>query len=143
MTHCHTLLDHLRRRGYRITPQRATIIAALAHTHDHLTAEQVFGQVSDRSNAVNLATVYRTLDLLVDEGLANRIVLRGGQAVYSSDLHGPHLHLVCRRCGHTLAVEAEVLAPLTLALAQQHRFSLDLQHLSLGGVCQQCQTSVS
>ena len=99
MTHCHTLLEQLRRRGYRITPQREMIIEALAHTQEHQTAEQVHAQVSRHSSAVNLATVYRTLDMLVNEGLANRAAMHTGQAIYTSDLHGPHIHIVCRRCG--------------------------------------------
>ena len=65
MPHCQSYLQTLRKRGYRITPQREMIIEALAHSDHHVTAEQLYTQVHDRSRAVNLASVYRTLDLLV------------------------------------------------------------------------------
>jgi Fur family ferric uptake transcriptional regulator len=64
MTHCHTYIQALRNLGYRITPQREMIIEALAHSSHHVTAEEIYAQVHQRAKAVNIATVYRTLDLL-------------------------------------------------------------------------------
>ena len=75
MSHCHTLLADLRQKGYRITPQREMIIQAIAHTSNHMTAEEIFAEVQTRTQALNLATVYRTLDMLVDEGLATHVDL--------------------------------------------------------------------
>ena len=75
MTHCDTLIADLRNRGYRITPQREMIVQALAHQSSHMTAEEIFAVVRTQTQAVNLATIYRTLDMLVDQGLATRVDL--------------------------------------------------------------------
>ena len=81
MPHCQTLLQTLRQSGYRITPQREMILEAFAHSVDHVTAELLFTSVSQRTRSINIATVYRTLDILVDEGLATRVDLRDGQVI--------------------------------------------------------------
>ena len=98
MSCCGPLFAELRRRGHRLTPQREMIVEAVAHAGRHLTAEEVFELVRERSNAVNIATVYRTLDLLTELGLFSRSDLHGGTTCYAAPQHGPHCHLVCRRC---------------------------------------------
>ena len=100
MPHCHTYITTLHNLGYRITPQREMIIEALAHSPHHVTAEEIYAQVHERARAVNIATIYRTLDLLVEQGIASRAGLIDGRVVYAASNHGPHLHLVCRACGN-------------------------------------------
>lgn len=142
MTHCVTLIDALRTLGFRITPQREMIIQALAHGEAHASAEQVFKQVRQRTQAVNLATVYRTLELLVDTGLASRVLMADGQALYATSQHGPHLHLVCRRCGTTFTAESRLLASLAAQLKSVYLFYADLQHISLAGLCSRCANGI-
>ena len=139
MSHCHTLLASLREKGYRITPQREMIIQAIAHTSSHMTAEAIFAEVQTRTQALNLATVYRTLDMLVDEGLATGINLGEGKIVYATVKHGPHIHLVCRGCGHVLAADPQLLSPLGDQLQNKHNFFPDLNHISIFGLCAYCQ----
>jgi Fur family ferric uptake transcriptional regulator len=140
MSHCHTLIASLRQRGYRITPQREMIIEALAHSGGHVTADDVFAQVRDRTNVVNIATVYRTLDLLVASGLASRVDLWDGRVVYTTFQHGPHIHLVCRCCGNVFNADHQMVKPLGEQLQIEYQFSADLQHLSIIGVCAGCQS---
>ena len=106
MSPCHTLIAELRKQGYRLTPQREMIVEAVAHAGRHVTVEDVYEQVQTRTNAVNVATVYRTLDLLVELGLVSKADLGEGRVTYASLHHGPHCHLVCRHCGHVIEVEA-------------------------------------
>jgi Fur family transcriptional regulator, ferric uptake regulator len=143
MTHCPTLLEQLRQRGYRITPQREMIIQALAQVGDHATAEEIYAQVKDRSSAVNIATIYRTLDTLAVEGLICRTNLWNGQAVYVTSQHGPHLHLVCRLCGSIHSVEPDLVQPLADQLKAEYHFSAELQHMSIVGLCAACQAEIS
>jgi len=140
MTHCHTLLDTLRQRGYRLTPQREMIVEALAHADGHVTAEEIYAQVSDRVQTINIATVYRTLDLLVSTGLTSRIDLWDGRVVYTTAQHGPHIHLVCRCCGEILNADHHLVDALDEQLRTQYKFQADLQHLSISGVCAKCQS---
>jgi Fur family ferric uptake transcriptional regulator len=139
MTHCHTYIQALRQTGHRITPQREMIIETLAHSGEHMTAEEVFSQVQARARAVNLATIYRTLDLLVDKGLATRFNRCDGQMVYATGKHGPHLHLTCRLCGAMLSADSDLLDALVGQLQARYHFMADSQHLAIMGLCADCQ----
>lgn len=141
MTHCQTYLQSLRQRGYRVTPQREMIVEALVHSGEHITAEEIFAQVRKRTHSINLATVYRTLDLLVEMGFASRTDLRNGYAVYATAQHGPHIHLVCKACGHVIDADHSLVAPIEGLLRGLHGFNADLQHLSIAGVCAECQST--
>lgn len=134
------ILDTLRQRQFRITPQREMIIAALTQgePHEHMTAEAVFAIVQSQTSAVNLATVYRTLNFLVEQGVIHRADLGECGVVYSSRQHGPHIHLVCRRCGQVTEADSEPLAALAQQCQQAYSFALDLQHISLSGLCATC-----
>ena len=138
MSHCQTLLTELRGKGYRITPQREMIIQAIAHASNHITAEEILSQVRTRTQALNLATVYRTLDMLVDEGLASRIDLGEGQIYYASVQHGPHIHLVCRACGQTTAANPQLMATAKDQLQTEYNFEPELNHISIFGICSNC-----
>ena len=135
------LLNILRQRGYRITPQRELILNAAMQSQAHVTAETIFERVQQHTQALNIATVYRTLDLLVTEGLFRRTDLGGGSMVYAPTEHGPHIHLVCYKCQQTLEAEYQLVANLTSEIQQRHHFSADLHHVSIFGLCANCQSS--
>lgn len=139
MTHCHTIIDTLRARGFRITPQREIVVDILAHAGQHMSAEEIFSELQQRTRVTNISTVYRTLDVLWEEGFACRNDLSEGRIVYATTEHGPHIHLVCRRCNHVIEARPEVLAPLGNELQAQYDFEADLQHLSIFGTCDGCQ----
>ena len=140
MTHCHTLIAELRKQGYRLTPQREMIVEAIAHAGCHVTAEDVYEQVQSRTHAVNVATVYRTLDLLVELGLVSRTDLGGGKVTYASLRHGPHCHLVCRHCGYVIEVDHDLLATLEEQCREQYGFEAELHHFAISGLCVGCQS---
>jgi Fur family ferric uptake transcriptional regulator len=137
MTHCDSVIDTLSQRGYRITPQREMVVEAICG-EQHTTAEQIFANVQLRTKAVNIATVYRTLELLVEEGLATRADLGGDRIVYATVHHGPHIHLVCRTCGEVLDVELEAFQSLFEDLQDQFGFTCGSQHLAVHGLCENC-----
>jgi len=139
MSHCDTIVSELRMRGYRITPQREMIIQAIAHSPRHITAEEIAAQLQERTSVINIATIYRTLDLLWQEGFACRNDLSEGKAVYTTFQHGPHIHLVCRKCNNVIDAESTVLSKLGQKLHEQYDFDPDLDHFSIFGVCLACQ----
>ena len=139
MTHCHTLIAELRKQGYRLTPQREMIVQAIAHAGRHVTAEEILKQVQARTTAVNVATVYRTLELLAELGLVSRADLGGGKVTYASIRHGPHCHLVCRQCGCVIEADHALVAPLAEQLQEQYGFEADLNHCAVSGLCAACQ----
>ena len=140
MPHCHTLIEELRKQGYRLTPQREMIVQAIAHAGRHVTAEEIFEQVRARTHAVNVATVYRTLDLLVELGLVSRADLGDGKVTYASLRHGPHCHLVCRHCGRVIEADHHLVAPVEKQLQEQYGFAADLHHFAIFGLCADCQS---
>ena len=139
MSPCLSLTEDLRQKGYRITPQREIIIETIAHAERHMSAEEVFAEMKKRTQASNIATVYRTLDMLWEEGLACRNDLGEGRIVYAAMQHGPHVHLVCRCCNQVIDADPGMLDPLGEEMRTQYHFEADLQHLSVFGVCADCQ----
>jgi Fur family ferric uptake transcriptional regulator len=137
--HCKTIIDELSNRGYRITPQREMIINAISHSSDHLSAEEIFAQVQKLTQATNIATVYRTLDMLWEEGFANKNDLGEGKVVYAARQHGSHIHLVCRICDQVFDSDPQILISLGEILHSHDNFIADLDHLSIFGVCADCQ----
>lgn len=129
----------LRRRSMRLTPQREIVLAALHEVADHETAEEIFRRVQARSNAVDLSTVYRTLELLQDMQMLAVAEAADGQRRYAlSGQHSDHVHLVCRRCGREIEADADAFRALADILHQRYGFTLDLAYRSLGGLCGDC-----
>ena len=138
MSHCHSIVAELKKKGYRITPQREMIIDAIAHSPQHITAEEIAEQIRAHTSAVNIATVYRTLDLLWQEGFACRNDLSEGKSVYATFQHGPHIHLVCRKCARVIDAERQMLDSLEKSLEENYHFQADLDHFSVFGLCDDC-----
>jgi len=139
MTHCPTILEALRQRGYRITAQRQIVVESIAHSEHHLSAEEIFDQLQARTPGANISTVYRTLEVLWEEGLICRNDLGEGKILYAPRQHGPHIHLVCRRCEHVIEADPVVLEPLGAALQKDYQFDADLDHLTIFGLCANCE----
>lgn len=138
MSHCHTTIQSLRQNGFRITPQREMIIETLSHSENHLTAEEIHQHIQPRSKTINLATVYRTLDLLVEQGYATRIVGGDGKFLYATRQHSQHIHLICRKCGHTYLADFEGLQSFIERIKKLYGFQVEAEHLSFYGVCPTC-----
>jgi len=128
----------LRSLGYRMTPQREMIIEILSQCEKHITAEEIYKTLQTRTRSLNIATVYRTLDLLVGLGLAFRNDLGGGRIFYAPKLHGSHIHLVCRHCGRVIDANSDLITPLGPQIFKKYGFSTDLQHVSFYGECRGC-----
>ena len=139
MSHCHTIIASLRQRGYRITPQREMIINTIAHSERHMSAEEILVDLQEHAQSTNIATIYRTLEMLWEEGFALRNDLSEGKIVYATFKHGAHIHLVCRKCDRVISADAQILQPLGEELLSQHGFNADLGHISVFGVCADCQ----
>lgn len=121
-----------------MTPQRQMVLDAV-RALGHATPEAVCAQVQSAAPAVNISTVYRTLDLLEEIGVVRHTHLGHGAPTYSAEGH-PHVHLVCHRCQRVTEVDPLLLLPLTAALQDQHAFRLDPAHLALSGLCAACST---
>jgi Fur family ferric uptake transcriptional regulator len=138
MSHHTGLVENVRKRGYRMTPQREMILDAI-HDEGHITADDIFQRVRAKSPAVNLATVYRTLELLKELDIVTAIDTGEGCVHYELAGEQPHHHLVCEECGYTLELDCDALQPLEQELLRRYGFVMNLNHLALFGKCPDCQ----
>ena len=130
--------EQLRERGYRLTPQRELILEAVNHL-GHATPDEVHVEVRRRSAAVNVSTVYRTLEVLEELGLVRHTHLSDRAPTYHSVTGHEHVHLVCRRCHQVTSVEASLVGPLTEQLRAERGFVADVGHLTIFGECERCE----
>jgi Fur family ferric uptake transcriptional regulator len=129
--------EKLRESGYRLTPQRELILAAVERL-GHATPDEVLADVRQHSEAVNPSTVYRTLEVLEELGLVRHAHLSDRAPTYHSVTDAEHFHLVCRNCQAVISVDPDVLAPLLDQLEADHRFAVDVGHLTVFGRCAEC-----
>jgi Fe2+ or Zn2+ uptake regulation protein len=131
------LIDALRARGRRVTPQRLLIHRALCELERHSTAEEVREAVVERLPNASLPTVYSTLDLLEELGFARRVPVATASALYDARLE-EHQHLVCRRCGAVEDVDVRVDMAGALAAARRGGLRPDAAEVVMRGVCAAC-----
>ena len=129
--------EMLRDKGYRLTPQRELVLAAVNEL-GHATPEQVCAKVQETASGINISTVYRTLELLEELGLIRHAHLGHGAPSYHPAGHQHHLHLVCRDCGAVSQVGVDVAGPLTTAVREAEGFEVDLEHFAIYGRCRTC-----
>jgi Fur family transcriptional regulator, ferric uptake regulator len=135
------IVERFRRLGLRVTPQRVLVMEALAGTGGHLAADEIMRWVGEHSPAVNLATVYRTLDTLSAAGLVTQTDLGGGATSYELAGEARHHHLVCRHCGGVAEMDDAFLAPLRERLLADLGFRVETTHLALFGLCPPCRVA--
>ncbi len=126
----------LHERGLRMTPQRQLVLDAVREL-GHATPEAICVHVQRSAPAVNITTIYRTLDLLEGLELVRHTHLGHGAPSYSTQPH-EHVHLVCHRCGEIAEVAPDDLGGLADMLRARHGFELDPAHLALSGLCARC-----
>lgn len=122
----------------RSTPQRAAIAAALDEQETFVSAQTLHARLRDGGSPVGLATVYRTLQQLAEDGLADVLRTDDGEAQYRRCSEGHHHHLVCRTCGRTEEIEDPEVGAWAAKVAGAHGFT-DVEHqVELFGTCAGC-----
>ena len=129
--------ERLRSSGKRLTPQRELILRAVDRL-GHATPDEVLVEVRKQSSAVNISTVYRTLEVLEELGLVRHAHLSDRAPTYHSVGDHEHFHLVCRNCHKVFSVDPDVLTPVMDRLAADYAFTVDVGHLTVFGHCGDC-----
>jgi Fur family ferric uptake transcriptional regulator len=127
----------LRRRGYRLTPQRELVLEAV-DVLEHAKPEGILNEVRKTVSGVNISTVYRTLELLEELGLVSHAHLGHGAPTYHLADRHDHLHLVCRDCESVTEADVELAAPLVEGLSAAFGFDTDINHFAIFGRCGDC-----
>ena len=135
------LLDALQERGYRVTAPRRLIIEELCSAERSLTPQELYAALHARHplSGVGLTTVYRTLDLLVELGAAQRFAQPNHEDKYIFCSQRHHHHMICSRCGYVEEVEGCLMPLVEAALRRDTRFQINDHSLDFYGLCQDCQ----
>ncbi len=131
------LKDHLAKHHLKLTRQREQILTEFLKT-EHVTAEQMYRQLSKRNPHIGLATIYRTLNLFCAAGLAQARHF-GTQTQYDNVVHkGHHDHLICTSCGKIVEFEDCDIERLQEEVARKNGFAIHTHRLELYGLCSAC-----
>lgn len=135
------ILDRLHERDYKVTPQRQVVIETfLEKTGAHLSAEDVYQTVKEKHPEIGLATVYRTLELLAELRILEKMNFGDGRIRYefADEAHHHHHHLICLQCGRVEEFWEDLLDALEQSIAQKRGFQVRDHQLKFFGVCQEC-----
>lgn len=129
--------------SYKLTPQReATVRVLLEHEEDHLSAEDVYLLVKEKSPEIGLATVYRTLELLTELKIVDKINFGDGVSRYDLRQEGAahfHHHLVCIECGAVDEIQEDLLEDVEEVVEKRWHFKIKDHRLTFHGICYRCQ----
>ncbi|WP_424685666.1 Fur family transcriptional regulator [Enterococcus sp.] len=133
----------LHEAGFKLTPQReATLLVLLEKEKDHLSAEEVFFFVKRKSPEIGLATVYRTLEILTDLRVVDKVSFNDGVARYDLRKEGAkhfHHHLLCLECGNIEEIEDDLLGEVEAVVESRYHFIVKDHRLTFHGICSNCQ----
>jgi Fur family transcriptional regulator, ferric uptake regulator len=141
----HKKIENLSRRfqGYKVTPQRRLVLEVfLENEADHLSAEEVFQLARAKDREIGIATIYRTLDLLVEVGILHPSDFGDGRKRYELSLAGReehhHHHLICLQCRQIQEVEEDLLSQLEGLVEKDKGFLIVDHRVQFFGYCREC-----
>lgn len=134
------LAAYMAKKGLRSTKQRDAIVDAFFVQPDHVSIEELLARVREKDAAIGYATVYRTLKLLTESGVAEEHRFGDGLARYElADEEAHHDHLICVECGRIVEFEAPEIERLQDDIAQRFGFQTRSHKHEIYGVCPDCQ----
>ncbi len=133
-------LEHIQKSGLRRTAQRDLILEIFLRTEDHLSSEDLYWLVQKEESSVGHTTVYRTLKLLTEAGLAREVRFGDGKTYYEHHYnHEHHDHMICTECGKVIEFFSPEIEALQDKMAEEFGFKPTHHSLRLLGVCAECQ----
>ena len=132
-------LRHIQKKGLKRTAQRDLILDVFLRTEAHLSNEDLYRLVQQEDPGVGQTTVYRTLKLLAEAGLAREVRFGDGRTHYEHQYkHQHHDHMICSECGKIIEFFSAELEAIQDAMAAKHRFEITQHLLRIIGVCAEC-----
>ncbi len=131
--------DFLRLEGLKYTPQRVTVLKEVLKDQGHRECEDFYLALKQSGSNVSRATVYRTMDILVQNGYARKMEIGDGRARYERKIGSPHHdHLVCTLCGKIVEFLDQDIEDLQKKIANRYHFTLQRHVHQLFGLCKKC-----
>ena len=133
-------LEHLQATGLRRTGQRDLILQIFLSTEDHLTSDDLHRLVLKKDESVGLTTVYRTLKVFIEAGLAREVRFGDNKTYYEHHYnHAHHDHMICTECGKVIEFFSAEIENLQDQMASNFGFRPTHHSLRMWGVCSDCQ----
>lgn len=134
-------LKHVQKYGLRRTAQRDLILEVFLRTSEHLSSEDLYDLVKKEDPTVGQTTVYRTLKLLTEAGLAREVRFGDGRTHYEHHYNREHHdHMICTECGKVVEFFSAELEAMQDEIAAKYNFILTQHSMRLLGLCEDCQT---
>jgi Fur family ferric uptake transcriptional regulator len=131
--------DHLRRVGLKHTGQRDTILRTFLDTRDHLSTDDLYRLVRKEDERIGFTTVYRTLKLLAECGLASEVAFNDGIARYEHQYNRRnHHHMVCTACGSSVEFFSTDIERIEREVGRKHKYLTTRHTFQIYGVCDAC-----
>jgi len=131
--------ERFRDRGMRWTPQRRVVVEVLARTDGHITGAELVERCRAREPQTIPSTVYRTLDVLEELGLVRHGHGADGREEFHVGPQAEHGHLYCSNCGASWEIGTSQAAEIVRAFRRERGFQVDLSHVTVVGLCADCQ----
>jgi Fur family peroxide stress response transcriptional regulator len=131
------IVQALRAKGLRVTPQRFAVYANLLNRFDHPTAEDILKDLNQAAPTSSQATVYSSLQALRQVNLVREVLLEEGVRRYDANVD-PHHHFQCQDCGQIADIAWDALAHLDLG-SLSSRWQIKGYEVTVHGVCDRCQ----
>lgn len=136
--------DLLREKGLKVTIQRLMVLNILsAHGDEHLTVEEIYDLAKEESPEIGLATIYRTVQVLLELHVIEKVTFDDGFARY--ELNGEetgsghrHHHAICTQCGKVYSLETDLLDTLEKQVFESLGFEVTDHEVKLYGLCSAC-----
>ncbi|HKO97321.1 MAG TPA: transcriptional repressor [Pyrinomonadaceae bacterium] len=136
-------LKHLQKKGLKRTAQRDLILDIFLRTEEHLSSEDLYRLVQKDDPSVGQTTVYRTLKLLSEAGLAREVRFGDNRTHYEHNYkHQHHDHMICSECGKIIEFFSAELEGIQDAMAAKHRFQITQHLLRIIGLCAECRQAM-
>ena len=132
-----SIIEALRRKGYKATPQRIAICRFALNSRDHPSVQRIYGEVKKAHPTVSLATVYKTIQILKELGQIQELNFPEGQTRFDSYMK-PHINLVCLRCGNIRDLDNLTAGEIVRKVAASAKFTVTGHRLDLYGFCEKC-----
>ena len=133
------LEDYIVQNKLKNTKQRRAVLNAFIECENHVSAEELYNLVSAIEPKVGLATVYRTLALLIQSGLASELDFGDGQKRYEHKyMHSHHDHMICTECGKIIEFNHPLIEKYQEEVASRNGFTITSHKLDMFGLCNEC-----
>lgn len=134
------LRKYLAKKNLKFTTQREHILEAFLSAPKHLSVDEMYDVMKKKNGNTGYSTIYRTMKLFVECGIAREIDFRDGKSRFEHSYQKVHHdHLVCEHCGKTFEFLNKTIEDLQNKIAKERRFLVRSHRLEIYGLCKDCQ----